>query len=321
VATPVRIGVDENGLGSRLGPLVVTAVLARADSDGERALSRRLPRSLRSSLDDSKRLMSHTDVSLGEAWARELVMPEATTPSELFERLSLEGTTKLQKPCPDHAAAQCWNTESEAFEAPQALLRRVARHRGLLRARGVEIVAVKSSVVCTEALNRARRAGGNRFVSDLHAMESLVLALRKTAGADVRAVCGKVGGIADYSRYFGPLGGWLHNVLEEGQAKSSYRFPGVGELSFVRDADASDPLVMLASLIGKYVRELFMGRIAAHYPARDEEPRPSGYHDPVTARFVARTALVRKRRKMPDRCFERDRDPIAPHSASTPAQE
>ena len=127
VATPFRIGVDENGLGSRLGPLVVTAVLARTDGDGERALSRRLPRSLRSSLDDSKRLVSHADVRLGEAWARELVMPEATTPGELFERLSLEGVTALKKPCPEHASAQCWNAEREAFEAPAVLLRRVAR--------------------------------------------------------------------------------------------------------------------------------------------------------------------------------------------------
>ena len=321
MATPFRIGVDENGLGSRLGPLVVTAVLARTDGDGERALSRRLPRSLRSSLDDSKRLVSHADVRLGEAWARELVMPEATTPGELFERLSLEGVTALKKPCPEHASAQCWNAEREAFEAPAVLLRRVARHRGLLRAKGVEIIAVKSSVVCTDALNRARRAGRNRFVSDLHAMESLVLALRKTAGADVRAVCGKVGGMAEYSRFFGPLDGWLHNILEEGQAKSSYRFPGVGELSFVRDADASDPLVMLASLVGKYVRELFMARIASHYPARDDEPRPSGYHDPVTARFVARTALVRKRSKMPHGCFERERDEIGPLRTATPAED
>jgi len=321
VATPFRIGVDENGLGSRLGPLVVTAVLARTEGDGDRVLSRRLPRSLRSSLDDSKRLVSHTDVRLGEAWARELVMPEATTPGELFAELSLEGVTLLQKPCPEHAAAQCWNAEREVFEAPAALLRRVARHRGLLRDKGVEIVAVKSSVVCTEALNRARRAGRNRFVSDLHAMESLVLALRKTAGADVRAVCGKVGGMAEYSRFFGPLGGWLHNVLEEGKARSSYRFPGVGELSFVRDADASDPLVMLASLVGKYVRELFMTRIASHYPVHDDEPRPSGYHDPVTARFVSRTALVRKRRKMPDRCFERERDETAPLAAAPRARD
>ncbi|HEV8550933.1 MAG TPA: hypothetical protein VGQ57_17925 [Polyangiaceae bacterium] len=317
--TPYRIGVDENGLGSRLGPLVVTAVLARTDGDGDKTLSSRLPRSLRSSLDDSKRLVSHADVRLGEAWARELAGPEALTPGELFARLSLEGEARLKEPCPKQAEAQCWHPGAEAFEAPPDLRKRVARHRALLRARGVELVSVKTSVVCTEALNRARRGGRNRFVSDLHAMEALVLALRREAGVDVRAVCGKVGGMAEYSRFFGPLGGWLHNVLEEGQARSSYRFPGVGELAFVRDADASDPLVMLASLVGKYVRELFMARIANHYPTRDGEARPSGYHDPVTARFVARTALVRKRRKLPDRCFERERD--ATDAAPARAQE
>jgi ribonuclease HII len=312
VLTAFRIGVDENGLGSRLGPLVVTAVLARTSAEGVAVLSKKLPRSLRSSLDDSKRLVSHADVKLGEAWARELIGSEIATPAELFARLSLEGVEKLRAPCPRQAEAQCWHGENEPFEAPPALRKRIARHRGILRERGVEIVKVVSSVVCTDSLNRGRSQGKNRFVMDLHAMEALVLALRREAGVDVKAVCGKVGGIAEYSRYFGPLGGWLHNVLEEGQARSSYRFPGVGELAFVRDADASDPLVMLASLVGKYVRELFMARIARHYPAREEEPRPSGYHDPVTARFVDRTALVRKRRKLPDRCFERDRDPVLP---------
>lgn len=320
VTTAFRIGVDENGLGSRLGPLVVTGVLARTNARGNETLSKKLPRSLRASLDDSKRLVSHTDVKLGEAWARELAGTDTETPAELFARLSLEGVTKLRTPCPRHAEAQCWNHETEAFEAPLALCKRIARHRGLLLARGVELVGVKTSVVCTDTLNHGRGAGKNRFVMDLHAMESLVLAFRRETGADVKAVCGKVGGIAEYSRYFGPLGGWLHNVLEEGQARSSYRFPGVGELAFVRDADASDPLVMLASLVGKYVRELFMGRIARHYPPQADEPRPSGYHDPVTARFVERTALVRKRRKLPDRCFERDRDPTPPSSAEAAAE-
>jgi ribonuclease HII len=313
VASPFRVGVDENGLGSRLGPLVVTGVLARANESGAATLAKRLPKSIRASLDDSKRLVSHTDVRLGEAWARELAPPGVATPSALFERLSLEGVPKLSARCPEHAAAQCWGAEGEAFTAEPALRKRVARHRALLAERGVELLAVRTSVLCTDTLNRARRAGHNRFVSDLHAMEKLVLALRKEAQADVVAVCGKVGGMNEYSRFFGPLGGWLHNVLDEGHARSSYRFPGVGEIAFVRDADASDPLVMLASLVGKYVRELFMTRIARHYPNFDPATRPSGYHDPVSGAFVERTALVRKRRKHPDTCFERERD--APGSA------
>jgi ribonuclease HII len=298
-----RIGIDENGLGARLGPLVVTAVIARTDENGRRALERRMPKRMRGVVNDSKRLVSHTDVRLGEAWARELAASSAPSPEALFEELSLEGTRKLREPCPRAAEAQCWHTVGGAFEAGDALRKRVARHRALLAKRGIELVGVKTSVVCTERLNAARREGKNRFVSDLHAMERLTLAFRKQVDTDVVAICGKVGGMSDYSRFFGPLSGYLHAVMEQKRACSAYRFPGVGELHFVKDADAADPLVMLASLVGKYMRELLMQRISQYYEGDDTGP--SGYHDPVTRAFVERTQLVRKRRRIPSTCFER----------------
>jgi ribonuclease HII len=302
------VGADENGLGSRLGPMVVTAVLAEVDDQGERFLSRKLPRRMREDLDDSKRLMSHTDVGVGEAWARELTGHAARSPAELFELLSLEGSVHLREPCPKTAGKQCWTVEREAFVAGSEQLARVAKHGQAFAARGVKILRVQSSVVCTKQLNDNRARGINRFVSDLHSMERLILALWKHAGAPVHAVCGKVGGIGEYAKFFGPLAGWLHATIVEGKAESAYQFPKLGQIRFVRDADASAPLVMLASLVGKYVRELFMSRIAGHYPGHDDPdlPRPSGYHDPVTAAFVDRTALVRKQRRIPDRCFERE---------------
>ena len=303
-----RVGADENGLGARLGPLVVTAVLARVNERGRRTLSRKLPRAIRADLDDSKRLMSHTDVALGEAWARALSRTKAASPAELFEQLSLEGPSKLKKRCESHVAGQCWNEQGEAFLADVTDVERVTKHREALAERGVELLSVRSSVVCTKHLNDAKQRGTNRFVADLNAMEQLVLELRAQAGGDVEAVCGKVGGIAEYSKFFGPLSGRLHAILDEGRARSGYRFPGLGELHFVRDADAADPLVSLASLIGKYVRELFMSRIGLHYSDREsEEKRPSGYHDPITADFVVRSALLRRNRKIPDHCFERER--------------
>ncbi|HET7544637.1 MAG TPA: hypothetical protein VFK05_32430 [Polyangiaceae bacterium] len=303
-----RVGADENGLGARLGPLVVTAVLARVSERGRRTLSRKLPRTIRADLDDSKRLMSHTDFALGEAWARALTRTTVSTPAELFEQLSLQGSSKLKKRCESHVAGQCWNERGEAFSADGADVARVAKHLGALAERGVELLSVRSSVVCTKHLNDEKRRGTNRFVADLNAMEELVLALRAEAGGEIEAVCGKVGGIAEYSKFFGPLSGRLHAILGEGRARSGYRFPGLGELHFVRDADAADPLVSLASLVGKYVRELFMSRIGSHYSEQEaEERRPSGYHDPVTADFVLRSALLRQRRKIPDHCFERER--------------
>ena len=308
LAFEFRVGADENGLGARLGPLVVTAVLARVNERGRRTLSRKLPRAIRADLDDSKRLMSHTDVALGEAWARALCPVLVNSPAELFEQLSLEGSHTLKKRCESHVAGQCWHDRGETFLAEAAEVQRVAEHRAALAERGVEILSVRSSVVCTKNLNDSKQRGTNRFVMDLNAMEALVLELRAHAGGEVEAVCGKVGGIAEYSKFFGPLSGRLHAILTEGRARSGYRFPGLGELHFVRDADAADPLVSLASLVGKYVRELFMSRIGLHYSDREsQDKRPSGYHDPVTAGFVARSALLRQSRKIPDHCFERER--------------
>ncbi len=285
--------------------MLVTATLARVDANGSRWLSRRLPKSLRQDLDDSKRLVAFGHHALGEAWARALV-PQAETPEQLVASISRESPSALQADCPKRALRQCWTLSDEHFVADETLVARVKRHLETMRSRGVDVVAVRSSPLCVGRLNRLRQAGHNRFGADLHAMEALVLDLRDLAGAEVHAVCGKVGGIADYPKHFGPLSGRLHVVLEQSRPRSSYRFPGLGELHFLQDADASDPLVMLASLVGKYLRELLMARISRFYTKQiDDLPSASGYHDPVTARLVQLTAPKRKRLGIPDRCFER----------------
>ncbi len=190
-----HIGADENGLGARLGPLVVTAVLAEVSEQGERTLARKLPKKIRADLDDSKRLVTHTDVSLGEAWARVVTGDAAKTPAELFARLSLEGEPALRTRCPPVASPQCWSVARDRFESSDAERARLAGHLRALEERGVRVLGVQSSLVCTEHLNELRDRGTNRFVADLHAMERLVLSFQKRAGAPVQAICGKVGGI------------------------------------------------------------------------------------------------------------------------------
>jgi ribonuclease HII len=285
-------------------------VLCEVDEQGARALARPLPRSIRADLDDSKRLMSHSNYALGEAWARALTGTSPSTPEALLDQLLLAGREVLTAPCPSHVRAQCWGVSGEAFLADDELCARIRRQRAALEKRGIKLLAVKTSWLCTKHLNDQRERRLNRFTVDLHAMEALVLALREAAGAPVHATCGKVGGIGSYEKFFGPLSGRLRTVLEEGQKKSAYFFPGIGELSFVRDADADNPLVSLASLVGKYVRELSMARITRFYPSRSDDDSASGYHDPVTQAFVERTALSRRRKKVPSTCFERAREPL-----------
>src|SRR5580658_1636992 len=69
-ALAIRVGVDENGLGPRLGPLVVTAITARTAGEGHARAEGRPRGAMRARLGDSKTLISHGDTSLGEAWAR-----------------------------------------------------------------------------------------------------------------------------------------------------------------------------------------------------------------------------------------------------------
>lgn len=304
--TSCRVGVDENGLGARLGPLVVTAVLAEVTAAGQRLFTRPLRGKISQDLGDSKRLVSHTDVALGEAWARVLTGDCWATPQALFEHLSCESSTSLRKDCPSHVEAQCWGAHGEGFVSSPELCARLAGHVAKLRARGVEVVSIQVASTCTQRLNQARRLGGNRFVSDLHAMEELLLALRRRADRDFVAVCGKVGGMMDYDRFFGPLSGHLHSASLVSRKRSTYHFQGLGEVSFVQDADAKDPLVMLASLVGKYVRELLMARISRFHGVA--ELKVSGYHDPRTDEWIKTTRQRRRSLRILDDCFERARD-------------
>jgi hypothetical protein len=151
---------------------------------------------------------------------------------------------------------------------------------------------------------------------DLHEMERIALRLHEEAGGSepLDAICGKVGGMASYGDYFGQLSNRLYAVEFEQRKLSAYRFPGLGRFAFLQDADASDPLVGLASLVGKYLRELLMGRIVRwmsaaalpeHLGKQGIPTDASGYRDPNTKRFIAASELVRAHRGVPDRCFER----------------
>ncbi len=315
----VLMGVDENGLGPRLGPLVVTAVTVRCDDESAVKIASGRPGRAFTRLGDSKDLVTHGDTSLGEAWARALLERirgarpatpapalDLATPDDLFHALCIDTRDTLRARCPGTHGTQCWGAKGEAFGAEPKLFESVRRDLGRLEKRGISILRVEVVAVCAERLNAAIDRGQSRFVVDLHSMERLVLSARAAAGEDLVATCGKVGGYDRYGEAFGPLSTRLHAVLEEGRARSEYQFPGVGRVAFVRDADAGHLVVGMASLVGKWVRDLLMDRVVRYHQSVDPElPAASGYHDPVTTRFISQSALLRSQRGLPDVCFER----------------
>jgi len=305
----LRLGIDENGLGPRLGPLVVTGVLARVNPEGAALAGRRPKGALAKRLGDSKVMVAHGDVALGEAWARALARRlslDETLPDALLHALLADSRTELRKFCPSHVEAQCWSCDAEGFEADGDLIATIQGDLDKLAQKGVDVIAVRSSVVCAKRLNDAKYRGHSRFDVDLHTMERMILEARERFDGELDVVCGKVGGFARYSDAFGPLAGRLHAIIEEGARRSAYRFPGLGNIAFLRDADGLDLLVAMASMVGKWVRELLMSRVVRFYGLAPELGlTASGYHDPVTEKFVQATALSRRHRSVPDACFER----------------
>ncbi len=304
------MGIDENGLGPRLGPLVVTAVSARTSGVGNERVDRKARGAMRARLGDSKKLVGHGDTALGEAWARAIALRMGLdgidAPDALFRALSLDSAETLRSPCPQGHADQCWSPTGEAFIADEKLVLQVARDLDKLAQQGIDVLDAGCVVTCTRRLNDGVRAGLTRFHLDLHAMERLALHRRERANHDVIATCGKVGGFDRYGPAFGPMSGWLHAVTAEGRARSEYAVPGLGRIAFVRDADDKCLLVSMASLVGKWARDLLMARVVRYHKALDPElPNASGYHDPITARFIAATRIARGRRGLPDDCFER----------------
>ena len=94
--------------------------------------------------------------------------------------------------------------------------------------------------------------------------------------------------------------------LDEILADVSEAVDGLGEVRFEVDADARHLPVALASIVGKYVREICMRRIGEFYRRCDPELRlASGYHDPVTTRFIQATEPSRRRLGIAHDCFRR----------------
>jgi ribonuclease HII len=303
------VGVDENGLGPRLGPLVVTAC-ALACSRLDDSAAQRAGAAL--GIADSK--VSSGFGSMAHAEGLALAVAERAagrTPrdaDDVLAALGLDGLLALRAPCPVRSRPQCWG----ALPVP-AFGGRIDQGRAILAGLGagrcgVSVVRVRSAILCARTYNDAVARLGSKLAVDLHLFERLLLDARRASGADLRAVCGMVGGIRRYAERFTLFDAADVEVVEEGKACARYRIRGLGDVGFEVDADARALPVSLASMVGKYLRELWMARQNAFYRGLDPRlPAASGYHDPVTRRLVEATEALRAERGIDTRCFERER--------------
>jgi ribonuclease HII len=300
------IGVDENGLGPRLGPLVATAVMIEVDDYKKLELSE-IGRLF--GITDSKATSGFGKMRWVESVALALVERLfgqcAADIDSLLNFIALDGLDGLQGVCPSLSRAQCWSKKVKlpAFrgqiEKGRAVLQKLDEAR-------IAITWVRSTIACAFVLNREVKRFGSKFTVDLSLFERLLLAGRATTSVDIDAYCGLVGGIRKYCNYFHHFKGRRVDTIEEIPGRSAYTIDGVGRIAFELDADQYHLPVSLASMVGKYLRELLMERQNQYYLERDPLlRRVSGYHDPVTNEFVEKSLAMRQELGISNECFER----------------
>ncbi|MCS6856518.1 MAG: hypothetical protein NZM37_02290 [Sandaracinaceae bacterium] len=301
------VGIDENGLGPRLGPLIVTACAIDCGPDLRTASLQAKAMGIA----DSKEIAGFG--RMGQLESLVLALLEAhfgKAPrhgKELFALLSIEPVSALQLRCPDSLSkSQCWTLASLP-----ALGGELDRGRVLLRTIEAPPLALRmrwaaSAIACPKRINQARSQGQSKLDLLLELVERLLLASAARLGTPIHATCGRIGAIRTYVPRFRFLSKNPCEVLEENPTSSRYRIEGLGLVEFLVDAEAHSPAVALASMIGKYLRELMMSSIVSFYRSLDPTLQAvSGYRDPLTARFVEATRAHRIRLKVLDECFER----------------
>ncbi len=280
------IGIDEAGYGPNLGPFVqVAAVLPAAGRRGADPWQRlmRPGEGEPAWLADSKRLYPQEG---REGLERRLAAVLGWSPQPWGERLA------ALAPAEDVAAAQAEPWFDPAETVPATAVPPLSLPPGVPRPR------VRVRLVVPAVFNRLCQDAGNKAELVLHCWRSLLrqvvgeLAAVSGRGADeaelaVCVQCDRLGG----RRYYGPLlletfpDSWVV-PLGEGAEVSRYRVerpPLRLAAVFQVRAEAASPAVALASMLAKWVREVWMGQFNRFWVRRVAGLRPTaGY--PLDAR-------------------------------------
>jgi len=299
------LGIDENGLGPLLGPLVVTAVAFEAPQY-DRGHFWKIAGDFFPA-DDSKKMFSRAKMARAEmatlGWLSAFHATPSTYPELVASVVELTpGPRICGNKCPDYcrpstAPLPCWS-HSEASDVPAARI-------DVLQAGGLKPHKVRAVTVCPGEFNSLTGPGKiNKFQLDFNMMMCLVNSLRADYEGPVLALCGKIGSTRRYGNWLDGAKMGLCLPLEEERAVSTYRVDEQLEVAFIRDADGLHLPVAVASMVGKYLRELAMRDLNLLLGEKGGR-WASGYRDRVTREFVSASKKRREELGVFEGCFIR----------------
>ena len=313
------LGIDENGLGPIMGPLVVTGVFAQ----GRKKFFNWFP-----GVEDSKTFFRSRDfrsfkkmeeMVIAAFFAVYNYLPAG--PMELIEKISGFPSCPFVIPV-EHVPADCkqgagihcgyegsicyknvpdsflWAEISKAEEQGRELKKWMAIEKCILK----QIIC---KVVCPHSFNAFLEKGNSKLFLDF---VKFVEIIKDTGKDNIEIFAGKIGGLKDYLPYLRySFQGWEITKIEEKKELSFYhiiknqitRF----KIGFYLNVEKTSFLAALSSIIGKYVREIFMYGI--NVSLGNVENRVSGYRDKRTAAFISKNRSLFKSLNIPKKCLFR----------------
>lgn len=313
-------GIDENGLGPKLGPLVVTGSLFRIEEDRYRpeAFQRAFAPAgagRGAEVADSKAVMGAGSMARGEttvlAFAALLAGRVPGSAREFLDAVLEPGEAKLLGACPPEAAPMC-SGEGEGFpffggdlEAAEGL---ASALRVSMAEAGLRLEAVRSETLCPARLNALFAGGAGKADVDLAAFERRIASFSEAAGDGGLYLCGKVMNLKFYTPRMALVS--RHPLLrrDETREESRYALQGLGEVRFLLDGDARHLPISLASMFGKVVREVWMARLNRFFGRVLTGIAPAtGYGDAATKDLIRRAVPYCRAAGIPGTCLLRDR--------------
>lgn len=291
------VGIDENGLGPQLGPLVVTASLM--DAEDPSALSTDILRESKQVFTSGKRMGEGEETVLSFYKSLKGHIPSSS--SEILGDLLLPLPDTCTSPLP-----HCLPTfELPHWVTPDYIDERIAHY--YLKKVGAHLLEIKSIALCPAQLNRRLESYSKNHIDFLLFEELMIHFKEKLEGKEVLFLCGGIGSTRNYEPFFVQLAS-LNCKAKRETEEVCYSFPGLGEVRFIKNGDEKYFPIALSSLFGKYIRELFVEQMNnffhSHLP---HLPYCSGYRDRVTERFIKETENLRKRLNLPRECFIREK--------------
>lgn len=250
----IVLGVDENGLGPALGPLVITGVLVEVEREDQLGTTGPIMDSKKVFTRSARSYATGESLALGIAGAAGQGFSD---PGQLLKTVGLFEATD-----PDEVLR--WFPEVKLPVWAQGPAEELAS--------GPRIIGVRSLVIPVGAFNRLSREWGNKFNLDLWAFVKLAEAL---SGFDL-GLFGKIGSRRSYARLLRHMTARPVKTLFETKLESRYQL-GRGSWRFIKDADSRFWPVAAASVLGKYLRELSMLHLNRLAGREETVPWCSGY--------------------------------------------